>query len=42
MYKDFIQRYTELIGAIQLQERTCDGRLSTFVCSFVDFIRNLH
>ncbi|CAF3946264.1 unnamed protein product [Adineta steineri] len=27
IYKDFIQRYTDLIGAIQTHENQCDGRL---------------
>lgn len=25
-YKDFIQRYTDLIGAIQTHESKCDGK----------------
>ena len=28
IYRDFIQRYTDLIGAIQAHERACDGMSS--------------
>jgi hypothetical protein len=27
IYKDFIQRYSELIGAIQAHENACDGNI---------------
>ncbi len=37
IYKDFIQRYTDLIGAIQNHERACDGNISS---SYIPLIYN--